>query len=148
MEKEKSIPRLPTSAIPCSIDDCDGYPHGEQTSRVIAAAIEVHRALGPGFLEAVYEEALSLELDHRQIPYERQRLVRVRYRGSIVGVHKVDLITEAKVVVELKAVKAIENIHLAITWAYLKAANLRRNRCRSDVQRQRRQWRLSRKAGA
>ena len=66
-----------------------------------------------------------MELDQRQVPYERQRLVRICYRGSVVGVHKIDLISEGKVVIELKAVKAIEPAHLAVTLAYLKATNLR-----------------------
>ena len=124
MEKENPKQRLSSSALQRKKFDSDEYPQSEQTSRVIGAAVEVHRALGPGFLEAVYEEALSLELESRKIPYERQRLVRVYYRGSTVGVHKIDLITEGKVVVELKAVKAIEDVHLAITLSYLKATNL------------------------
>lgn len=124
MEKENPYQRLPTSGSQRSFDDGDAYPHSDQTSRVIGAAIDVHRELGPGFLESVYEEALSLELDRRQIPYERQRLVRITYRGSVVGVHRIDLVTEQTVVVELKAVKTIDDAHLAVTLAYLKATKL------------------------
>jgi GxxExxY protein len=116
--------RFSPSELQRSKYDADEYPHADQTSRVIGAAIEVHRALGPGFLEAVYEEALALELENRKIPYERQRIVRVRYRGATVGVHRIDLITDGKIVVELKAVKAIEDIHLAVTLSYLKATSL------------------------
>ena len=69
---------------------------------VIGAAIEVHRHLGPGFLEEVYEEALCLELRLRQIPFERQKLVRIDYKGEYVGEGRLDLLVGDRLVVELK----------------------------------------------
>ena len=99
-------------------------PHRHITERIIGAAIAVHRELGPGFLEAAYEEALCLELQERAVPFARQVGVRVRYRGVTVDQHRIDLIVEGKVVVEIKAVREIEDAHLATTLAYLKATSL------------------------
>ena len=94
------------------------------TGRIIGAAIEVQRALGPGFLEAIYEEALAIEFDHQGIRYERQKPVPVVYRGCNVGEHRLDFLVEEIVVVELKAIYALEDIHFAIVRSYLKALNL------------------------
>jgi GxxExxY protein len=121
---DKDPQRLKDSASQWSKDASRAYPHSDVTKKVIGAAIEVHKILGPGFMEEAYEEALAMELDRLQVSYERQRLVRVRFRGAIVDTHKLDLIVEGKVVVELKAVKEIEDVHLAVTLAYLKATNL------------------------
>ena len=96
-------------------------PHEELTGQIIGAAIEVYKALGPGFIEVVYENALALELRAQSIPFERQWSVPVVYRGSEVGLHRVDLLVAATVIVELKAVKAIENVHFAVVRSYLRA---------------------------
>ena len=96
----------------------------EITGRIIGAAINVHRALGPGFLEAIYEEALAVEFDHQRVAYERQKPVKIRYRERVVGEHRLDFLVESSVVVELKAVQALENIHFAIVRSYLKSLNL------------------------
>lgn len=89
---------------------------------VIGAALEVHRHLGPGFLEEVYEEALCLELRLRQIPFERQKLVRVDYKGDYKGEGRLDLLVADRLVVELKAVKDFAPIHKAKVISYLKAS--------------------------
>ena len=98
--------------------------HKDLSRQVIAAAIEVHRALGPGFLESIYEAALCIELDFRGIRYERQKLVPLRYRDRPVGEHRLDLLVEGVLVVELKAVKALEDIFFATTRSYLKAVGV------------------------
>lgn len=95
------------------------------TERIIGAAIAVHRELGPGFLESVYEEALCLELAARGIGFRRQHVVPVLYRGIKVGEHRLDLFVEDRVVVELKAVRAVEDVHFAIGRSYLKALDRR-----------------------
>ncbi len=87
---------------------------------VIGAAIAVHRALGPGFLESVYEEALCIELDHQNIPYKRQHPVAVNYRDRSVGEGRLDLLVGEKLIVELKAIEAIAPIHMAQVISYLK----------------------------
>jgi GxxExxY protein len=101
------------------------YLHGDVTSTINAAAIAVHRTLGPGFLEAIYEEALCVEFDRRSVAYKRQLPVRVRYEGVPVGLYRLDLVVGGKVVVEIKTVEAIESVHLSVTLAYLKATSLK-----------------------
>ena len=91
---------------------------------VIGAAIEVHRHLGPGFLEGVYEEALVVELALRNIPFERQKPVPVYYKGQVVGEGRIDLLVAAELLVELKAVEAFAPIHKAQVISYLKAMGL------------------------
>ena len=93
----------------------------EQLARnVIGAAIEVHRALGAGFLESVYEEALCIELDHKNIPYQRQYPIAVNYRDRSVGEGRLDLLVGEKLIVALKAIEAIAPIHMAQVISYLK----------------------------
>jgi GxxExxY protein len=92
---------------------------------VIGAAIEVHRVLGPGFLEQVYEQALCRELQLRQIPFERQKPVRVDYKGEYVGEGRLDLLVGQELIVELKAVKAFAPIDRAKVISYLKASDRR-----------------------
>ena len=87
---------------------------------VIGAAIEVHRVLGPGFVESVYDEALCVELGLRAIPFVRQFTVRVNYKGHPVGSGRIDLLAGGALVVELKAVEALAPVHLAKVLSYLK----------------------------
>ncbi|CAG0947513.1 hypothetical protein ANRL1_04210 [Anaerolineae bacterium] len=96
-------------------------PHKDLTAKIIEAAIEVHRVLGPGFLEAVYEEALAHEFDLRAIPYERQKPIPIPYKDIVAGQHRLDLMVDGKVVVELKAVKDFEDIHIATILSYLRS---------------------------
>jgi GxxExxY protein len=93
--------------------------------RVIGAAIEVHRILGPGFLEEVYEEALCVELSLRDIPFARQVSIGVDYKGNVVGQSRMDLLVGDHLVVELKAVECIAPIHVAQLLSCLKSAKLR-----------------------
>ena len=94
------------------------------TERIIGAAIRVHKELGPGFLEIMYEEALAIELATAGISFERQKLLPVFYREHLIGEHRLDLLIEGTIIVELKAISALENVHYAIVRSYLKAANL------------------------
>lgn len=91
------------------------------TEAIIGAAIEVHRELGPGFLESIYENALAIELRARQIPFQRQLMVPVLYRAVEVGLHRLDLFVFDQVLVELKAIATIEDIHFVVARSYLKA---------------------------
>jgi GxxExxY protein len=92
---------------------------------VIGAAIAVHRAIGPGFLEPIYRRALKVELELRGIGADEEQAARIRYRGESVGSHRADLIVGNVVVVEVKAVRQFEAIHLAQLASYLKAFDLR-----------------------
>ena len=96
----------------------------ELARRVIGAAIEVHRHLGPGFLESVYEEALCVELELREIPFERQRPIGVDYKGHSVGQGRLDLLVGDRLLIELKAVDRLAPIHNAQVMSYLKATKL------------------------
>lgn len=92
----------------------------ELTGAVIGAAIEVHRVLGAGFLESVYEEALAMELKLRGIHFSRQKVVAVTYKGRKIGEGKLDLLVGDTLIVELKAVTNITPIHEAQVISYLK----------------------------
>ncbi len=97
---------------------------GELTGKIIAAAIAVHRDLGPGFLESLYEEALCIELDWLQISFERQKRVPLYYRSRRIGEHRLDLFLDNSVVIELKAIKALEAIHFTMVRSYMKATGV------------------------
>src|SRR6267154_2377191 len=98
--------------------------HEELTGRIIACAIAVHKALGPGFLESIYETSLVVELKRAGLKVEQQKILPVRYRDVLVGEHRLDLLVEDKIVVELKAISELEDIHFAIVPSYLKASGL------------------------
>jgi GxxExxY protein len=85
----------------------------ELAHQVIGAAIEVHRILGPGFLESVYEEALAIEFDLRNVPYERQKPIVLQFKGHTVGDSRLDFLAGGELVVEIKAVEAIHPIYPA-----------------------------------
>ncbi|HTG74609.1 MAG TPA: GxxExxY protein [Terriglobia bacterium] len=91
------------------------------TEQIIGAAIEVHRALGPGLLESAYEECLCRELAVRSIPFERQRPLPVEYKGTRLDCgYRIDLVVAGTVVVEIKSVSNLEPIHDAQILTYLK----------------------------
>ncbi len=92
---------------------------------VIGAAIEVHRHLGPGFIEKIYQEAMCLELDARGFKFERERAIVVHYRGIPIPGQRIDLIVEGRVLVELKAAARIESAHEAKVISYLRSTGLR-----------------------
>jgi len=98
--------------------------HRELTAKLVDAAIEVHRILGPGFVESIYEEAFSHELGLRGIKYERQKTIQIPYKGIRAGEHRLDLLIEGVVIVELKAIQELTDVDLARMISYLKATNL------------------------
>lgn len=95
--------------------------HQELSDRIIGAAIFVHRTLGPGFVEKIYEEALCLVFRQRGIRFFRQYAIDLVFGDVKVGDHQLDLFVENEMVVELKAVKAIEGVHFAQVRSYLRA---------------------------
>jgi GxxExxY protein len=92
---------------------------------VIGAAIDVHRGLGPGFIESVYCRAMRVELAHRRLRSEGEKAVQVHYRGELVCHHRLDLLVEGLVIVEVKAVRKLRPIHDAQVLSYLKASGCR-----------------------
>ncbi len=98
--------------------------HKELSGRVIEAAIAVHSSLGPGFIESVYENALCVELAARGIGFEQQKAIKVFHRDVVVGEHRLDLLVEGVLLVEMKAVKEIEDIFFAIGRSQMKCAGI------------------------
>jgi GxxExxY protein len=92
--------------------------------KVIGAAIEVHKNLGPGYLESVYESALCIELNRQNIEFVRQAKVAVNYKGEEVGEGRLDILVGNKLIVELKAVDSLLPIHKAQVISYLKSTKL------------------------
>jgi len=98
--------------------------HSELTRAVIGAAMEVHSNLGPGFLESVYEAAMAIEFNLRNVPYERQKAILVMYKGEKAKDFLCDFLVDGKVLVELKALKTITGVEEAQVLNYLKATGL------------------------
>lgn len=96
------------------------------TEKIISSAIEVHRILGPGLLESIYEEALCHEFSLRGIPFEQQKEVDVLYKDKIIKGQRLDLIVNGEVVVEIKSVRKLEDIFTAQVLSYLKSTGLKR----------------------
>ena len=104
--------------------DWGHLPHGNLTNLIIGAGFEVHNVLGAGFLEAVYTNALTIELGHRGVPVERNVVFEVVYRRVSVGRYVADLVVDRKVIVETKVAKAIDPIFRAQVSNYLRASGL------------------------
>lgn len=98
------------------------YLYSELTAKIIKLAIKVHKALGPGFVEKIYQRALYLEFKNNNLDFEREKQIYIHYYKANLGYEKVDFIIENKVIVELKAVEKINDIHLAQMISYLKAS--------------------------
>lgn len=107
------------------IEGSDHVIDDQLTGSIIGSAIEVHRQLGPGFLESVYGRALRYEFTAKRIAWAAEVEVPVLYRGMVVGRHRLDLVVAGQIVVELKAVARLEVIHFAQVRSYLAAAGLR-----------------------
>jgi GxxExxY protein len=99
------------------------------TEKIIGAAIEVHRILGPGLLESIYEQALCHEFDLRGIKYQRQANLEMHYKDKVIKDQRVDLIVEDeddRVIVDLKSLSRLPEISTAQVLSYLKATGLKR----------------------
>jgi GxxExxY protein len=94
------------------------------TQNIIGSAMEVHTVLGPGFLESIYKRALLRELAVRGLGAETEKPIEVVYKGQVIGTHRLDILVANTVVVELKAVGSLADIHLAQVLSYLKASRL------------------------
>jgi len=95
------------------------------TERIIGLAIEVHKKLGPGFIEKIYQEALSLELDQSKISYEKEKFITINYKGRKLGEQRIDFLIENSIILEIKAIDKIGPIHIAQVISYLKAMDKR-----------------------
>lgn len=97
----------------------------ELTGKIISCAIEVHKKLGPGFLESIYQIALPMELVKQKLKVETQKAIKIFYEGKEIGQHRLDLVVEDQIVVELKTVKDFDESHIAQLISYLNATGLK-----------------------
>ena len=100
------------------------YDHDPLTEQIIGCAIEVHRHLGPGLLEATYEEALCVKFGERGVRYQRQVGVTLFYKGHLIGEHRPDLVVNERVVVEIKSVERLIAVHQAQVQMYMRILRL------------------------
>lgn len=100
------------------------YKHSNLTAKIIGAAIEVHKILGNGFQEIVYRRALAIELEEKELLFVREQEMQINYKGRDIGTRRVDFFVENKVMLEIKAIIKLEDVHLAQAINYLEAYNL------------------------
>lgn len=100
------------------------YKYGELTHRIIGCSMEVHRVLGNGFQEVIYQRALAIELEQYTIRFAREVDMPIFYKGVLMGTRRADFLIEETVLVELKAIVKLEDVHLAQAINYLEAYNL------------------------
>ena len=93
-------------------------------TQTIGCAIAVHRALGPGFIESIYRNAMCIEFESRNLAYEKERSIRVTYRGVEIPGQRVDFIFEGMIILEIKAVMRLDQVHRAQLISYLKTTGL------------------------
>jgi len=101
-----------------------GYKYSELTEKIIGCAMEVHKALGNGFQEVVYQRALEIEFQIQGIAFEREKEMPIYYKEQQIGTRRVDFLVENVISVELKAISQIENVQLAQAINYLEAYDL------------------------
>lgn len=102
-----------------------GHRFEQASTKVIGAALAVHRELGPGFLESVCHDAMRVALAHRAIPFESQLAVDINFEEVVVGRSRIDLVVAHEIVVELKAVDSLRDFHFVQLKSYLRASRLR-----------------------
>jgi len=100
------------------------YPESELTGKIIGCAMEVHRILGNGFQEVIYQRALAAEMRIQNLGFTREHEMEIFYKGESIGLRRVDFFVEGKIMVELKAIIQLENVHLAQAINYLEAYGL------------------------
>ncbi|HET9057114.1 MAG TPA: GxxExxY protein [Chitinophagaceae bacterium] len=96
----------------------------ELTHKIIGCAMQVHRVLGNGFQEVIYQRSLSIEMRHAGLEFEREKEMQIYYRDEEVGTRRVDFLVEGKVMVELKALEKLEDVHKAQAINYCEAYNI------------------------
>lgn len=101
------------------------YKYSEITEKIIGCSMKVHRTLGNGFQEVIYQRALAIEMDSGSLSFEREKEQVVFYKGVEIGTRRVDFLVEGKVLVEIKALTNLEEVHLAQAKNYLEAFNLK-----------------------
>lgn len=99
--------------------------HEELTHKIIGCAMQVHRTLGNGFQEVIYQRALAIEFEHQRIEFEREKVMSIFYRDIDIGTRRVDYLVENKIMVEIKARTELDDIHLNQAMNYLEAYQMK-----------------------
>jgi GxxExxY protein len=102
----------------------ENYQYSDLTAKIIGAAIEVHKTLGNGFQEVIYQRALVIEFENQGISFVREQEMQIQYKGREIGTRRVDFFVENKIMVEIKAIIVLEDVHLAQAINYLEAYNM------------------------
>jgi GxxExxY protein len=102
----------------------NSFIHSEITQKIIGCAIKVHNTLGAGFQEVIYQRSLAIEMKKQQLLFKRELEIKIYYDNIEVGTRRVDFLVDNKVIIELKALSALDDIHLAQTLNYLEASKL------------------------
>jgi GxxExxY protein len=102
----------------------DKYKHSDLTGKIIGCAMKVHGTLGNGFQEVIYQRCLAIEMERQGLGYARELEMTIYYEGIDVGTRRVDFLVEDKIMVELKAITNLEDVHLAQALNYLEAYKL------------------------
>ena len=97
------------------------YPESELTAKIIGCAMQVHKVLGNGFQEVIYQRALDIEMTRQGLHFVREQEMQILYKGHDIGTRRVDFFVEDKVMVEIKAIIQLEDVHLAQAINYLEA---------------------------
>jgi len=100
------------------------YLHSELTGKIIGCAMQVHKTLGNGFQEVIYQRALEIEMAQQELTFSREHEMAIFYKGIKIGNRRVDFFVEEKVMVEIKALIQLEDVHLALAINYLEAYGL------------------------
>lgn len=100
------------------------YKHSDLTGKIIGCAMEVHRHLGNGFQEIIYQRALAIEMQQQGLGFSREHEMQIQYKGIDIGTRRVDFFIEAIIMLEIKAVIQLEDVHLAQAINYLEAYGL------------------------
>lgn len=102
----------------------EAYKYSDTTAKIIGCAMEVHNHIGNGFQEVIYQRAMAVEMNLQKILFEREKEMPLFYKGVDIGTRRVDFFVAGKIMVELKAVKELEDVHLAQAINYLEAYNM------------------------
>jgi GxxExxY protein len=98
-----------------------GYEFDPLSKKIIGLAIVVHKEIGPGYIERIYHNALKYEFINNKMPYETEKIIEINYKNKLMGMHRLDLIVNEKIVVEIKAIQEILGVHISHVISYLKA---------------------------
>jgi GxxExxY protein len=125
MNTEKTTALIETKQKPFESPMQAKYLHSELTEKVIAACLEVHKELGPGFQESIYHNALMVAFKNHNLPFETEKQIEIRFHGELIGIHRLDLTVSGAIVVEIKAIIGkLPEVFKSQVISYLKASGL------------------------